>query len=132
MDADNDAEFEKQVLRAISALYAAHPRTIILGSEITLVPPPTKGDPDYEDRMAFSSGTIYWLHRNGIVTGNLTETTYRAILGAQLSTRAYLILRSRDAAVPDSTLGQAAERCAADPGSRDESAVAELIVRKLS
>jgi hypothetical protein len=66
------------------------------------------------------------------VVGNLIESTHPAVLDAQLSPRAYSILRKRDDAIADHTLGQAAVRAAAEPGSREESVVAELIVRRLS
>jgi hypothetical protein len=133
MVADNShAEFEKQVLRVMAALYKNHPRTVDLGWDITLVPPLDNNDPHFKERAASSEGTILWLSRNNLVKGNLIEGARAAILGAQLSLRAYSILRKQDNAIEDPTLGQAAVRAAAEPGSTEESAVAELIVRRLS
>jgi len=132
MVADAHAEFEKQVLRIMAALYKTHPRTINLGWDTTLAPCPDKNGPDFEERVTSSDGTILWLFRSGLVVGNLTESTHPAILDAQLSPHAYSILRKQDNAVTDPTLGQAAVRAAAEPGSREESVVAELIVRRLS
>jgi hypothetical protein len=131
MSADAHAEFEKQVLRVIAALYKSHPRTVGLGWEITLVPPPHENDPDFKERIASSDGTLMWLYRSDSVVGDLTISTHPAILNAQLSSRAYSILREEDTAIEDPTLGQAAVRAAAEPGSREESVVAELIVRRL-
>jgi hypothetical protein len=132
MVADTHAEFEKQVLRVIAALYKSHPRTVDLGWEITLIPPPHENDPDFEERTASSDGTILWLYRSSLVTGNLAQSIHHAILNAQLSPNAYSILRKQDNTIEDSTLGHAAVRAAAEPGSREESVVAELIVRRLS
>jgi hypothetical protein len=132
MVADAHAEFDKQVLRVVAALYKSHPRTVNLGWETTLVPPPHENDTDFEERAASSDGTILWLFRSGLVVGNLTESTHSAILDAQLSPHAYSILRKQDNAVTEPTLGQAAVRAAAEPGSREESVVAALIVRRLS
>jgi hypothetical protein len=140
MSADAHAEFEKQVLRVIAALYKSHPRTVALGWEITLVPRPHENDPDFKERIASSDGTLMWLYRSDSVVGDLTITastyatisTHPAILNAQPSGRAYSILREDDTAIEDPTLGQAAVRAAAEPGSREESVVAELIVRRLS
>jgi hypothetical protein len=128
MVADTHAEFEKQVLRIMAALYKSHPRTINLGWDTTLVPCPDKNDPDFEERVTSSDGTILWLYRSGLVTGNLAQGIHHGILDAQLSTRAYSILRKKDNAVEDPSLGQAAVRAAGDPGSREESVVAGLIV----
>jgi hypothetical protein len=132
MVADIHAEFEKQVLRVMAALYKSHPRIVDLGWEITLVPPPHENDPDFKERIASSDGTLMWLYRNDLVVGDLTKSTHPAILSAQLSSRSYSILREKDNAVEDSTLGQAAVRAAAEAGSREESVVAGLIVRLLS
>jgi hypothetical protein len=126
------AEFEKQVLRIMAALYKSHPRTVNLGWDTTLVPCPHNNDRDFEERVASSDGTILWLYRSGLVTGNLTESTHHAILDAQLSRSAYSILRTKDNAIDDPTLGQAAVRAAARPGSREESVIAALIVRRLA
>jgi hypothetical protein len=132
MVADVHAEFDKQVLRVVAALYKSHPRPVDLGWEITLATPPHANDPDFEERAASSDGTLLWLYRNHLVTGNLAQSMHHAILNAQLSPNAYSILRKQDNAIEDSTLGQAAVRAAAEPGSREESVVAELIVRRLS
>jgi hypothetical protein len=130
--ADVHEEFEKQVLRAVAALYKSHPRTVNLGREIILVPPPHKNDPDFEERIASCDGTILWLHRNELVVGNLRESAHPTIINAQLSWHAYSILRKSDPAIPDPTLGHAAVRVTAEPGSMEEYVVAELIVRRLS
>jgi hypothetical protein len=130
--ADTHAEFGKQVLRVMAALYKSHPRTINLGWDTTLVPCPDENDPDFEERVTSSDGTILWLYRSGLVTGNLAQGIHHGILDAQLSSHAYSILRGNDTAIEDATLGQAAVRAAAEPGSREESVVAGLIVRLLS
>jgi len=132
MVADAHAEFEKQVLRIMAALYKTHPRTINLGWDTTLAPCPDKNGPDFEERVTSSDGTILWLYRSGLVMGNLAEGTHHAILNAQLSQHAYSILRKPDTAIPDPTLGHAAVRAAAEPGSREESVVAELVVLRLA
>jgi hypothetical protein len=132
MDVDAHAEFDKQVLRVVAALYKNHPRPVNLGWDITLVPPPHKNDPDFDERIASSDGTILWLHRSNLVFGNLGQGTHSAILNAHLSPHAYGILRKPDSAITDPTLGQAAVRAAAGPGSKEESVVAELVVRRLS
>jgi len=128
MVADTNAEFEKQVLRIMAALYKSHPRTINLGWDTTLVPCPDKNDPDFEERVTSSDGTILWLYRSGLVTGNLAQGMPHGILNAQLSSRAYSILRKKDNAIEDPSLGQAVVRAAGEPGSREESVVAGLIV----
>jgi hypothetical protein len=128
---DIHAEFEKQVLRVIAALYKSHPRTVNLGWEITLFPPPHENDPDFKERTTSSDGTLLWLYRSNLVVGDLTKSTHPAILNAQLSSRAYSILREKDTAIEDATLGQAAVRAAEEPGSREESVVAELIFLRL-
>src|SRR3981081_1286934 len=87
---DNISEFNAQVTRAIATLYKAHPTKMDLGAEHILVPPVAKTDSDFEARMEFASGTLTWLYRNGLVTGELNETaTFALILGAQLSARSY-------------------------------------------
>ena len=87
---DNISEFNAQVTRAIAALYKAHPTKINLGAEHILAPPAAKTDADFETRMEFASGTLTWLVRNGLVTGELNETASLAlIVGAQLSARSY-------------------------------------------
>jgi hypothetical protein len=126
MAADAHAEFEKQVLRIMAALYKSHPRTINLGWDTTLVPCPDENDLDFEERITSSDGTILLLYRSGLVTGNLAQGIHHAILDAQLSSRAYSILRKKDNADP--SLGQAAVRAAGEPGSKEESVVAGLIV----
>ena len=130
MARDNIVEFEQQVLRAVVALYAAHPNPIDLGGDTLLRPSGKEGDTDFKNRKETASGTIEWLHRSRIVTGELTKSRYKVILNAQLSKSAYARLRRPEEIVGNAPLGQAAAASVAT--SRDEEAVARLVVGCLS
>jgi hypothetical protein len=101
-----------------------------LGAEHILVPPVAKTDSDFEARMEFASGTLTWLYRNGLVTGELNETaTFALILGAQLSARSYETFIRPEGHASNQLLGQLA--ISALPGTEEESALAELVARRL-
>jgi hypothetical protein len=129
---DNISEFNAQVTRAIAALYKAHPTKINLSADNILVPPAAKTDADYEARMEFASGTITWLYRNGLVTGELDETSNLSlIVGAQLSARSYETFIRPEGHDNTRPLGQLAISASSQPGTKEESTVAELVARRL-
>jgi hypothetical protein len=128
---DNISEFNAQVTRAIAALYKAHPTKIDLGAEHILVPPAAKADADFETRMEFASGTLAWLFRNGLVTGELNEDSFSLIFGAQLSARSYETFIRPEANANNRPLGQLAISASSQPGTKEESVVAELVARRL-
>jgi hypothetical protein len=132
MTDDNIFEFNAQVTRAIAALYKAHPTKIDLGAEHILVPPAAKTDADFETRMGFASGTLTWLCRNGLITGELDETAkFAAIFGAQLSARSYETFIRPESNANNQPLGQLAISAISQPGTKEESVVAELVARRL-
>ena len=129
---DNISEFNAQVTRAIAALYKAHPTKINLGAEHILAPPAAKTDADFEMRMEFSSGTLTWLFRNGLVTGELNESAdFAVIVGAQLSARSYETFIRPEGHANSKPLGQLAVSASSQPGTKEESVVAELVARRL-
>ena len=128
---DNISEFNAQVTRAIAALYKAHPTTIDLGAEHILAPPAAKTDADFETRMEFASGTLTWLFRNGLVTGELNEDRFSIIFGAQLSARSYETFIRPEGHTNSKPLGQLAISASLQPGTKEESVVAELVARRL-
>ena len=130
---DSISEFNAQVTRAIAALYKAHPTTIDLGAEHILAPPAAKTDTDFETRMEFASGTLTWLFRNGLVTGELklNEDRFSIIFGAQLSARSYETFIRPEGHTNSKPLGQLAISASLQPGTKEESVVAELVARRL-
>ena len=82
--------------------------------------------------MEFASGTLTWLVRNGLVTGELNETANLAlIVGAQLSARSYETFIRPEGHANNKPLGQLAISASLQPGTKEESDVAELVARRL-
>jgi hypothetical protein len=133
MTADNILEFNIQVMRAIAALYKQHPAVTILGAEQIAATQIHQTDPDFEKKMDTVSGTLRWLFRNRIVTGTFDESTrFPAIFDAQLSGYAYLLLSANEPNAQNQTLGEVVISASTQPGTQEESRVAELLVRRLS
>jgi hypothetical protein len=129
---DNISEFNAQVTRAIATLYKAHPTKINLGAEHILAPPAAKTDTDFETRMEFATGTLTWLVRNGLVTGDLNEDGNSSLIfGAQLSARSYETFIRPEGHASNKPLGQLAISASLKPGTKEESDVAELVARRL-
>jgi hypothetical protein len=85
-----------------------------------------------EARMEFASGTLTWLFRNGLVTGELDETSNPSLIfGAQLSARSYETFIRPDGHDNSRPLGQLAISALSQPGTKEESTVAELVARRL-
>jgi hypothetical protein len=125
-------EFNIQVMRAIAALCEQHPTTIILGSEQILATPIDRTDPAFEERMEFVCGTIRWLFRNGFITGTFDESVrFAPVFNAQLSASAYQLLSANEPNAQNQTLGELAISASSQPGTKEESVAAELIVRRL-
>ena len=83
-------------------------------------------------RMEFSSGTLTWLFRNGLVTGELNENAdFAVIVGAQLSARSYETFIRPEGHTNSKPLGQLAISASSQPGTKEESVVAELVARRL-
>jgi hypothetical protein len=106
------------------------PSSIDLEGDTLLKPSVKESDIDFQKRMETASGTIEWLHRSRIVTGELTNSRHKAILNAQLSKSAYSRLRRPEEIVGNTPLGQAAAASVAT--SHDEEAIARLVVGCLS
>ena len=83
--------------------------------------------------MEFASGTLTWLFRNGLVTGEhkLNEDRFSIIFGAQLSARSYETFRRPEGHTNSKPLGQLAISASLQPGTKEESVVAELVARRL-
>ena len=80
--------------------------------------------------MEFASGTLTWLFRNGLVTGDLNEDS-SLIFGAQLSARSYETFIRPEGHASNKPLGQLAISASLKPGTKEESDVAELVARRL-
>jgi hypothetical protein len=131
MTADNILEFDIQVMRAMATLYKYHPNKTVLSTEQMLAAPISPTDPEYYKQTATITSTIQWLLQNGFITGTFDER-FPAILDAQLPEST---LRTLSANEPNAqnhqTLGELAISAASQPGTREESVVAELVVCRL-
>ncbi len=97
MTQDNIATFELQALRVMATLYTEHPRVSHVVCQSLLVGHHDMNDPDYRLRFKEAAGTIRWLHRNGVVIGDLHAGEDLAAIGdAQLSLTAYAKLRAAE------------------------------------
>ena len=131
MGSSNIDKFELQVLRAMAALYAEHPKSLNLGCAQILVPYPNMNDPDYNVRMEEAAGTVRWLHRNGIVAGDLDDGGDIAVIGvAQLSLVAYAKLRAEEGSAGKS-LGQIAIETLKKGKKDDMAAISAHIVERM-
>ncbi len=130
MERDNIREFELMALRGVAALYAAHPRALDLGSNLLLAPRPHEGDADYNLRLEEAAGTARWLHRSGIVTGEIEDLGHvAAIAMAQLSAPAYLKLRAPQE--DGRSLGRTAIETLASANESDAATLAAKVVAVL-
>jgi len=127
-------DFKIQITRAFAQLYEAHPRTLLMGSDNLWDPPITTADPDYTQKAAISGGTLTWLHRNGIVDGNLTAYMNGGVMvaGAQLTARGYRLAQKQEQNAGGISLGQLAADTVASPSSPDATANFELIARRIT
>jgi hypothetical protein len=131
MTLSNIATFELQLLRAVAALYAQHPKPVNMGSLRILAPHIEAGDPDYNIRVEEAAGTLRWLHRNGIVIGDLHAGEDIASIGdAQLSLAAYVKLRATEGG-GGKTLGRIAIETLASGTEQEIAAIAALVVQRL-
>jgi hypothetical protein len=130
MTADNILEFNIQVMRAMAALYKQHPAVTVLDAEKILASPISPTDPAFYKQTETITGTLQWLFRNGFVTGTFDDQS-PAILDAQLSKSACRILSANEPNAQNQTLGELAVSASLQPGTREESIVAELVVRRL-
>jgi hypothetical protein len=111
------ADFDEQVLRILALLFKSHPAVVTIDG--------------------FDHGTLVWLIRNGIVSGNLQESNplqgpqTAVILSAQLPVRTLAILRTVESAA-GRPLGQAAENAVESGNEREIRVVGELLSRRLS
>jgi hypothetical protein len=129
---DNIAEFNVIVLRAIAILYKAHPVPVSLAADQLTIPLAKRGEEDYVERMEVVQGTLRWLQDNGFVKGTLdTNITFAPMLSAQLRAFAYRIVSAKEPNAVNQTLGEAVVNAALQPGSREETVVSELVVRRL-
>jgi hypothetical protein len=127
MTADNISEFKLQVLRAVTTLYSAHPKSISLSAVDLLVPPPQRNDADAADRMESAAGTILWLYRNEYVLGEFHGNSNNAFVSsAQLSPGSYSILRAVDQNA-GRVLGDAIVDAISEKNERDLSVLAERL-----
>jgi hypothetical protein len=74
---------------------------------------------------------LSWLFRNGLVTGELNEDRFSIIFGAQLSARSYETFIRPEGHTNSKPLGQLAISASLQPGTKEESVVAELVARRL-
>lgn len=115
---DND-EFKLQVTRVFARLYQNHPTAITLASDDLWEPPLTQKDNDYTKKAALSGGTLTWLYRNNIVSGEFHETNNGGgyVAGAQLTAHAYRIATHAEDNYGAIPLGQVAVEAMADLSS---------------
>lgn len=110
-------KFDAQIVRAMAALYESFPTLVQLDG------------PEH--------GTLVWLLRNGVVTGELMESKplqgpqTGTIMSAQLPARTYAILKKveNDVGRP---LGQAAVEAVKSGNEHDIATVGDLLVRRLT
>ncbi len=139
MSASNANQFNIQVLRAIAFLFESFPKLVNIDDKV--LSPPKSHNVGFVTLMPSDGsehGTMTWLIRNGIVSGNLEESSplgtsvqTGAILAAQLPVKTLAILRKIESNVGKS-LGDAAVDAVKQGNERDISVVAELLVRRLT
>jgi hypothetical protein len=109
-------KFDEQITRAMAHLYDSFPTLVQLDG------------PEH--------GTLVWLLRNGVVTGELLESNplegaqTGTIMSAQLPARTYAILKKVESNV-GRPLGQAAVDAVKSGNEHDIAVVGELLVRRL-
>jgi hypothetical protein len=132
MSMDNIATFNLLLTSAIAKLYQGHPATITLDPS-TLWPPATDDDVKRKQSAA-ADGTVAWLYRNGIVTGNALESNgeLRGVTGAQLSVRGFQIANEPEGNAGGKPLGQVAVEAILDPSSHDGHRGIELVSRRFT
>ena len=110
-------KFDEQIVRAMAHLYESFPTLVQLDG------------PEH--------GTLVWLLRNEIVTGELLESNplegaqTGTIMSAQLPERTYAILRNVDGNV-GRPLGQASVDAVKSGNKHDIAVIGELLVRRLT
>jgi len=118
MSTDNITAFNLLLTRAIAKLYENHPMAIVLGTADLWDPPLKATDPEFEKKKRVANGTLMWLHRNGIVDGDLQDFgngDMLAISNALLTARGYQIANNPENNYNAKALGQVAVEAMANP-----------------
>jgi hypothetical protein len=126
---DNSAIFNIQALRTMAFLYRVHATPVDLDGLMLLEPDTKKDDPKFIDLIEAAAGTIRWLLRNGLISGEQSESEilYR-LMKAQLTSRAWKILSAPDKDAGGNPLGQYAVASLSTAG---EIAAATLVMKRL-
>ena len=132
MSTQNRSTFNLLLTSAIAQLYQSHPVTIRLDPSLLWA-----ADTEVEfkrQHSATADGTVAWLYRNGIVSGNpmISGGDLMAVTSAQLTAHGYRIANTVDSNSGGATLGQIAIEAAANPSSPDGLAGIELVARRFT